>query len=190
MNEKIERLRKAAQMAIEADSTHGSALSYHLAWNELEKAMTPELLLAIIDQATDCQDPITKPIAASALTAEMRLKIEKLREVVMRVDALKAEGGHEYDFAWDEFDQIVRPDVVLALLQYLNPELEPEVVYKTDSAGFYALIYRGSSEILRIEYAENQAEAESILHEDVGQAKKRLTVVERVSVRRYVGNAG
>lgn len=126
------------------------------------------------------------PTPSIAGSVSMREQIEKLREVVLRVNALKEDGGDAFDLAWDDFDQIVRPDVMLAFIDRLSPELEPEPTFKTANAGFYALMYKGSGEILRIEYAESQGSAEAVLLNILRPSQQFLMAVEKVSVRRYV----
>lgn len=44
----IERIKKAAQAALEAQKPEGTAHEYNDAWNQLEKAISPELILELI----------------------------------------------------------------------------------------------------------------------------------------------
>lgn len=50
MQERIERLRKAALLVLEVEKCGGSADTFSVAWTEFERAASPDVILALIDR--------------------------------------------------------------------------------------------------------------------------------------------
>lgn len=181
MKEQIEVLRKAVVDLCAVINRNGTHIEYTRAWRDVERATNPEFLLTLIGLAE-------AKLEGEAQPELMNEQVERFRKAALGViDATQSQASaRDYHRAWTELERATDPHMILALIAQSSSNLAPEEQFKLESAGFYALVCKESGEIARIEYADDPLAAEVILHAHLRLEQKALTVVEKVSVRRYV----